>query len=150
MNEYALLHMPDSRYCFAVGKKELVLRLRASKEDRGAKVYLVHAPKYVFHEKRERTAMTVCYSDRLYDYYEIALELADVRFAYIFEFHQNGKTYYYSEDGLTEEYRFEESFYNFFQMLLHDSGEKQMRFQRQSNIVLCHALTPFLFGYPLL
>lgn len=116
MNEYALLHMPDSRYCFPTGEKELVIRLRASKEDRGARVYLVHAPKYVFHERQERTPMDVCYSDRLYDYYEIRLRLEDVRFAYIFEMLQDGRTYYYSEDGLTEEYRFEESFYNFFQM----------------------------------
>lgn len=116
MNEYALLHMPDSRYCFAVGEKELVIRLRAAKEDRGAEVYLVHAPKYEFHDKRERAAMDICYSDRLYDYYEIHLHLEDVRFAYIFEFRQDGNTYYYSEDGLTTEYRFEESFYNFFQM----------------------------------
>ena len=90
MNEYALMHIPDSRYCFAVEQKELVIRLRAAKEDRGAEVYLVHAPKYVFHDKRERTAMKVCYSDRLYDYYEIHLQLEDVRFAYIFEFQQDG------------------------------------------------------------
>lgn len=116
MNEYALLHMPDSRYCFPVGEKELVIRLRMSREDRGAMVYLVHAPKYEFHERQDRTPMEVCYSDRLYDYYEIRLQLADVRFAYIFEIHQEGSTFYYSEDGLTEEYRFAESFYNFFQM----------------------------------
>ena len=34
MNQYALLHTPDSRYCFATGKKELVIRLRTAKEDR--------------------------------------------------------------------------------------------------------------------
>ncbi len=33
MNEQALLHVPDSRYCFATAKKELVLRLRTARED---------------------------------------------------------------------------------------------------------------------
>ena len=116
MNEYALMHIPDSRYCFAVGKKELVIRLRSSKEDRDAQVYLIYAPKYEFHEKREKKLMQISYSDRLFDYYELHITLEDVRFAYIFEFHQHGDTYYFSEDGLTKEYRFEESFYNFFQM----------------------------------
>lgn len=116
MNEYALMHIPDSRYCFAVGQKELVIRLRTSKEDRDAQVYLIYAPKYEFHEKREKKEMQISYSDRLFDYYELHITLEDVRFAYIFEFHQHGDTYYFSEDGLTKEYRFEESFYNFFQM----------------------------------
>lgn len=116
MNECALLHIPDSRYCFAVGERELVIRLRVSKEDRGAEVYLVHAPKYEFHDRRERTAMKVCYSDRLFDYYELHIILEDVRFAYVFEIRQKGITYYFSEDGLTTDYRFEESYYNFFQM----------------------------------
>lgn len=116
MNEYALMHVPDSRYCFAVGQKELVIRLRTSKEDRDAQVYLIYAPKYEFHEKREKKLMHISYSDRLFDYYELHITLEDVRFAYIFEFHQHGDTYYFSEDGLTKEYRFEESFYNFFQM----------------------------------
>ena len=45
MNQYALYHMPDSNYCFATGKKEIVLRLRASADDREIKVFLVYGPK---------------------------------------------------------------------------------------------------------
>ena len=48
MNQYAILHIPDSRYCFAVGEKELVLRLRMSKEDDGAKVYLILSLIHIF------------------------------------------------------------------------------------------------------
>ncbi len=33
MNEQALLHVPDPRYCFATAKKELVLWLRTARED---------------------------------------------------------------------------------------------------------------------
>ncbi len=116
MNEYAMLHIPDSRYCFAVGEKELVIRLRVSKEDRGANIFLLHECKYDFYQKRNRLKMEPKYTDRLFDYYEVRLALSDVRFAYIFQIEEDGKTYYYSEDGLTEHYDFSEGFYNFFQM----------------------------------
>lgn len=116
MNEYAMLHIPDSRYCFPTGKKELVIRLRVSKEDRKAEVYLLYDCKYVFQDRQNRVPMEIKYTDRLYDYYEIKLELTDVRLAYIFEIREAGKTFYYSEDGLTESYCFAEGFYNFFQM----------------------------------
>ena len=33
MNEQAILHIPDSRYCFPVSEKEVILRLRVDKRD---------------------------------------------------------------------------------------------------------------------
>ncbi|MCR4868517.1 MAG: alpha amylase N-terminal ig-like domain-containing protein, partial [Lachnospiraceae bacterium] len=42
MNQYALLHIPDSRYCFAVDRDEIVIRFRAAKEDTGIRVKLVY------------------------------------------------------------------------------------------------------------
>lgn len=116
MNENAILHIPDSRFCFAISQKELVIRLRTAKEDEKAQVYLVYGCKYDFATIRNRVKMEICYRDRLFDYYEITLTLADVRIAYIFEFSEGEKTSYYSEDGLTDSYNFEEGFYNFFQM----------------------------------
>ena len=44
------------------------------------------------------------------------MRLEDVRFAYIFQIEEDGNTWYFSEDGVTKEYKFEEAFYNFFQM----------------------------------
>lgn len=116
MNECAMLHIPDSRYCFPTGEKELVIRLRVAKEDRNAEIYLLYACKYEFQDKQNRVPMEIKYSDRLYDYYEICLQLEDVRLAYIFEIRENGKIFYYSEDGLTDTYNFAVGFYNFFQM----------------------------------
>lgn len=116
MNEYAMLHIPDSRYCFPTGEKELVIRLRMAREDRGVGVYLLYDCKYVFHEQQNRVLMEARYSDRLYDYYEVKLKLSDVRLAYLFEIYENGKSFYFSEDGLTEDYNFAEGFYNYFQM----------------------------------
>ena len=116
MNECAMLHIPDSRYCFATGEKELVLRLRMAREDEKAKVFLIYAQKYDFTFCRKKLPMEIKYSDRLYNYYEIKMRLEDVRFAYIFHIEEDGNTWYFSEDGVTKEYKFEEAFYNFFQM----------------------------------
>jgi glycosidase len=116
MNQYALLHIPDSRYCFAVGKNEIVIRLRAAKEDENMRVFLVYGPKYQFQVEQLEVEMTAHYEDNLYKYYEKRLQLDDVRLAYIFRIEEDGEKYYYSEDGLTKEYSFPEAFYNFFQM----------------------------------
>lgn len=116
MNEGAMLHTPDSQYCFAVGEKELVIRLRMAKEDKGARVRLIYGGKYEFHLRRESLPMEICYTDRLYNYYEIRLRLHDVRLAYIFGVEEDGKERYFCEDGLVEEYDYGEGFYNFFQM----------------------------------
>ena len=116
MNECAMLHIPDSRYCFATGEKELVLRLRMAREDEKAKVFLIYAQKYDFTFCRKKMPMEIKYSDRLYNYYEIKMRLEDVRFAYIFQIEEDGNTWYFSEDGVTKDYKFEEGFYNFFQM----------------------------------
>ena len=97
MNESAILHIPDSQYCFAVGEKKLVIRLRMAKEDADASVTLI-------------------YTDRLYHYYETTLVLTDVRLAYVFCIRQQGITYYFCEDGVVLQYDFAEGFYNFFQM----------------------------------
>ncbi|HEL0792423.1 glycoside hydrolase family 13 protein [Streptococcus equi subsp. zooepidemicus] len=116
MNTAGILHIPDSRYCFALSTKELVIRLRVAKEDNDIAVTLVYGPKYHYHEYQKELAMYAAYTDHTHTYYEITLSLDDVRLAYIFKLEQSGHTYYFSEDGLTTSYDFSNGFYNFFQM----------------------------------
>ena len=116
MNEYALLHIPDSRFCFAVSEREVVLRLRAAKEDKAVRVFLVYGEKYDYQNRQRETEMEICYTDRLYNYYEKKLTLTDVRLAYVFRLEEGGRIRWFSEDGLTETYDFQLSFYNFFQL----------------------------------
>ena len=116
INESAMLHIPDSQYCFAVGERELVIRLRMAREDAGASVTLLYAGKYKFQQERYPVAMEIRYTDLLYNYYETKLTLTDVRLAYVFLIKKQGEIYYFCEDGLTREYDFAEGFYNFFQM----------------------------------
>jgi cyclomaltodextrinase len=115
MNQKAVFHTPDSKYCFAYSNRELIIRLRTSNED-NLKVSIVYGHKYDFQNYRRISEMKKCYSDRDFDYYEIRFVLSDVRFAYIFQIDEEGKVYFYSEDGITETYNYQESFYNFFQM----------------------------------
>ena len=85
MNERAILHIPNSQFCFPIGEKEIVLRIRVSNEDNFKNLWVVHGYKYDYSFKREEAKMDIKYRDRLYSYYEIKLKVADVRFAYIFK-----------------------------------------------------------------
>ena len=118
MNRHALLHIPESRYCFPLSKDEIVLRLRTAREDaeKGLKVRLIYGIKYDYQKERYTVDVPVKYKDELFAYYEIQLKINDVRFVYIFQLEENGKIFYYSEDGLTESYDYQECFYNFFQL----------------------------------
>ena len=115
MNENAILHRPESEYCFAVGKNTVRLRLRIAKTDRPDKVRVVYGGKYSYAHDRKTAEMQRTVEDRLFAYYTVTLELSDPRFVYIFEIVGDGKTEYYSEDGLTESYDYELSYYNCFQ-----------------------------------
>ena len=116
MNQAGFLHIPDSRYCFATGDHQLTIRLRMAKEDKDLPVYLIFGNKYGFPEKHQEVRLTKRYIDRLHAYYETELDLADSRLAYIFRIEEDGKSFYFSEDGITDTYDFSAAYYNFFQM----------------------------------
>lgn len=116
MNEAGMLQIPDSRYCFATDRNDLVIHLRIAKEDKDAKVFLVYGDKFEYHDKQSEKEIEIAYQDKTYVYYEVKQHVTDRRFAYIFRFEVEGRSYYFSEDGLTESYDFPNSFYNFFQM----------------------------------
>ncbi len=115
MLEQAIYHQPDSQYAYALTETKVALRLRTARSD-VLQVCVLYGGKYDFARRRLRAPMRLSYTDRLYNYYTAELELADVRLVYVFCLTESGKTYYYSEDGLSETYSFELSFYNAFQM----------------------------------
>ena len=109
-------HIPESKYCFAVNKNTVALRLRISRDDIPEQIEVVYGGKYSYAKKRQSCIMQRSYEDRLYAYYTAYIVLDDVRFVYIFTITENGITYYFSEDGLTENFDYELSFYNCFQL----------------------------------
>ena len=116
MNEQGIMHVPDSKYCFPLDEHRLVLRLRLDRKDSIEKVEVIYECKYVIHENQKSVCMERRYEDRLYAYYETELLLTDVRLAYVFRIWEDGKGYYFSEDGLSETYDFTLGYFNFFQL----------------------------------
>lgn len=115
MDEKAMLHSPESKFCYALDANTICLRLRISKTDTPQKINVIFGGKYNFALRQNRKELQRNYEDRLYAYYAVTLKITDSRFVYVFEIFEKDKKYYYSEDGLTEKYNFELSYYNCFQ-----------------------------------
>lgn len=115
MNECALLHIPESKFCFAIDRNKICLRLRLAKEDYPEKVSVIYGGKYTYAAKRRETQLIRSCEDRLFAYYTVTLEITDLRFVYVFEIIEKGKKYFFSEDGLSKKFNFELSYYNCFQ-----------------------------------
>ncbi|TCD45437.1 alpha-glycosidase [Streptococcus sp. X16XC17] len=116
MNKAAFLHIPDSRYCFAISDTELVIRLRVAKEDKDLAISLVYGDKYSYQDRQEESPMTLAFVDHLHAYFEARLQLSDVRFVYIFKVQDDKEALFYSESGFSKEYDFSIAFYDCFQM----------------------------------
>ncbi len=114
MNQFALLHITDSAYCFPTSEHEIVIRLRTAKNDL-QKVWIVYESKYVIGNSQKKELMQKELSGELYDYYSITLNLQDTRLAYVFYLYDGKDYYYFSEDGATDTYDFTKGYYNFFQ-----------------------------------
>ena len=114
MNQFALLHITDSAYCFPISEHEIVIRLRAAKNDL-QKAWIVYESKYVIGNSQKKELMKKELSGELYDYYSITLNLQDTRLAYVFYLYDGKDYYYFSEDGATKTYDFSKGYYNFFQ-----------------------------------
>lgn len=115
MNESAILHCSESKYCYAADGNTVCLRLRISRRDNPKEVSVIYGGKYAFATQRQIAVMQRSYQDRFFAYYTVTLSLSDVRLAYVFKLIEKGKEYYYSEDGLTDSYDFDLSYYNCFQ-----------------------------------
>ena len=110
-----LTHCPESKYCFALDENTVRLRLAVSKDELPDKVTVLYGGKYDFATvRRSAEAQREC-EDGLFVWYSATIKLADRRLVYVFEIERGGKIRYFSEDGLTDGYDFELSYYNCFQ-----------------------------------
>lgn len=117
MNEQAICHIPDSKYCYAYNKDTVELRLRVDKNDQFLKVSVIYGGKYDYQTKRFSADLKLIRTDRLYSYYSIRIKLEDLRLVYVFELiDKNEKSYFFSEDGLSENYDYTLNYYNAFQL----------------------------------
>lgn len=118
MNVEALRHQSDSVLSYALSDRTVRIVLRTMRDDPDISgIYLVHSPKYSFQRRRKETLITLVESDETFDYHYIDIRLPDLRFAYIFRIvDSRGNSFYYSENGLTEDFDFANAFYDFFQV----------------------------------
>lgn len=114
MNRQAVFHAPDSPCCCPVSEKALSLRLRAARGEL-QRVEVIYENKYDFCVKRRRARMRLAYRTELYDWFTVTLRPEDTRLAYIFRLYGPEGAWYFSEDGVTESYDYQKSFYNCFQ-----------------------------------
>ncbi len=75
MNKHAILHIPDSKYCFALGDNTVALRLRTAKDDAPEEVNVLYGVKYDFHKGRQSAPMSLSFTDNLFNYYTVSLDL---------------------------------------------------------------------------
>ena len=64
MNRQGILHIPDSKYCFPLDERTLVLRLRLDKRDAIEKVELIYESKYRIQQRQNKLLMEKKYEDR--------------------------------------------------------------------------------------
>lgn len=108
--------MPDSVYCYPTDRNKVVLRLRIDKNDEFDRVEVVYGCKYTITTEQKTEDMRVCYTDRLFCFYETELTLDDVRLVYVFRLTYKDVVYYFSEDGISTFYNFKLAYYNSFQL----------------------------------
>lgn len=115
MNRYAIYHKPESNFAYAVNNNEIALILKVAANDKPDGVEILYNNKYDFTKSRATAQMTRCACDGLFAYYRADIKVPDARLAYIFRITEKGKVYYFSEEGLSEDYDFKLAYYTFFQ-----------------------------------
>lgn len=99
MNRGAILHMPDSRWCFSTKPGHFVFRLQTGRDDL-SRVTMHFRDKYIpvkFHDTRDSIPMRRVAQDGCHDYYEAELDLDLVCLRYFFELtDRDGQTLYYA------------------------------------------------------
>lgn len=106
--------MMESQWANPIGVDEIIIRLRTAREK--LEVYLVYGWQFDLPIVWKELKMEVAYEDELFYYYEVRIRLDDRRLCYVFKINDGHNDYYFSEDGLSENYDLADAYYNFFQM----------------------------------
>ncbi len=116
MNRKAILHIADSKFCYAIDKKTVELLLRVDRDDFFEKVNVIYGNKYDYYLKQKVQPMSLRFTDSSFNYYFIRLPLDDVRLVYVFQLKDEIENVYFCEDGVVEQYDFTLAYFNSFQL----------------------------------
>ncbi|MCL2051796.1 MAG: glycoside hydrolase family 13 protein [Lachnospiraceae bacterium] len=111
----ALFHKAESTYSFSSGPEEVTLRFRTAVNDE-LLITVLYNGKYDFRLSQKELPMEKIMADELFAYYSVTIKLTDLRFVYIFRLSENGRDFYFTEEGLSEQYDFENCHFNAFQL----------------------------------
>lgn len=132
MLEEAIFHKPETEYCYAKSQNRVALRIRVAKKDR-PEISIIYGCKYDFFQNHFEAQMSLSFTDNLFNYYTVELNLKDVRLVYVFQIKEGDKIYYFSEDGLTQDYDFSLNHYNAFQFAYINSADVHRRVEWLKN-----------------
>lgn len=104
MNKSAVLHIPMSRFAFALSEDCFVIRLRAGKGDLD-RCTLFYGDRACMSSPVRFTpvVMEKRYEDKLFDFYEMVLRDCPRRICYYFQLEQGDEKIYYYADAFHEE-----------------------------------------------
>lgn len=117
MNRTAVFHSPGTVDFCPVGKDAVRLRVRAGRGDM-TRIRVIYAcPKHNWWQERASAELERTFTDSDYDYFSGSVSLGgDSRFAYIFELTDtDGRVWYLSEEGLSDNYDHRFAYFNHFQ-----------------------------------
>lgn len=117
MNQAAVSHRVNSPDVCVWDESTVTLRLRVAFGD-AISASVVYAPKFHWHEQSARHTLPMCrlMNDGLFDWFGVTLRLSDDRLSYVFKMETREGVFYYSEEGVSDKYVFEQGFYNCFQL----------------------------------
>ena len=104
MKKEAILHVPLSAYAYAVGDKDITVRIRCAKDDiKSCCVYFGDRVDTNPHVRMTAKNMDLVATDDLYDYFETIISDAYPRLCYYFWISDGTDRLYYNERGFNTE-----------------------------------------------
>lgn len=105
MLKEAVYHRPKGNFAYAYQEETLHIRLKTKKND-VERVNLIHGDPYKWNEKSwnyKTDSMYIRYTDDLFDYWFIELNVPTRRVRYGFELSSGSESFIYTEKGFTKE-----------------------------------------------
>lgn len=116
LNRAAIEHSNKPKYLFAVDKNTIKIRFRVDKKDDIKEIKALYGS-LEFYNKQFEKRLEIELVDDLYAYYTTIIKMDDPRIFYVFLITlKSGKSYYFSEEGITDTYNFSFYYYSAFSL----------------------------------
>ena len=108
MNKQAIEHSHESKYCFYISDKSCVIRVRTQRNDTISKIEVLWNEWCKLWKEQKVTELKIAFNDNLFSYYEGIIESKMPSYEYVIRITDgDGKIYYLSDDGITDDFNFD-------------------------------------------